>query len=261
MDARTGSIGKAQASASADRKWFRRQVTPLHLIAFLILFAMLLVLNDAYRAWRQKWLLDSANVPWSSGEIAAMQHGSLSDAAAIPELRGIPNVAVSYYDIDATDAPGITWALWADAIRINGKSANALSNWWYDWRWDARSDGSCGTANATVSFRAHVTLPRIKDLSALSPEVARDWQAYSNAVVRHEASHVRRAYEGRNVVIQAVRSSSCANADAAGQSAVDKIGYEEAASDYQAEHGSPENAVFAWGWGWRGSRNQGPAKP
>lgn len=161
MDARTGSIDKSPPSAGADqRKWFRRPVTPLHLIAFVIVLAAILVLNDLYRAWRQKWWLDSANIPWSTGDIAAMQHGSLSDAAAIPELRGIPNVTVSYYDIDATDAPGITWALWAEAININGRRANALSNWWYDWRWDSKPGGSCGTANATVSFRAHVTLPR-----------------------------------------------------------------------------------------------------
>jgi predicted secreted Zn-dependent protease len=236
-------------------------VTPLHLIAFVIVLAAILVLNDLYRAWRQKWWLDSANIPWSTGDIAAMQHGSLSDAAAVPELRGIPNVTVSYYDIDATDAPGITWALWAEAININGRRANALSNWWYDWRWDSKPGGSCGTANATVSFRAHVTLPRVRDFSSLSPEVARDWQAYSNAIIRHEASHVRRAYEGRKLVTQALRSSNCAAANAAGQSAIEEISRKESAHDYQAEQGRSEDAVFAWGWGWRGSRNQGPAKP
>jgi len=138
----------------------------------------ILLCYDIVQRLQQKWWLDSANIPWSAGDIAAMQHGSVADAAAIPELRGVPNVAVSYYDIDASDLKGIRWALWASALHGEGQLHNALSTWRYDWNWDPAPDGQCGVARARISFRAHVTLPRLTRPESLSPEVSQRWQAF-----------------------------------------------------------------------------------
>jgi len=238
----------SEPASVEQRKWFRQPVTPLHLIVFVVAVATILVLNRLEYLRQEKYSLDASHVPWSAGDLAVMRHGSLDDAAAIPALRGIPNVTVSYYEIDANDRTAIGKELWANSIHYDGRRTNAISGWWYDWKWDAGPGGSCGTANAQISFRAHVALPRIGNAASLSPEVARDWQTYGDALARHEANHVRHAYEGRERVIQAVRASSCASANEAGQRVIDEIGREAYAADSSVKNGDPHEVVYAWGW-------------
>lgn len=180
----------------------------------------------------------------TAGDLAVMAAGSRSEAAAVPALRGIPNVSVSYYDIEATDAAGIKAELRASGIRWGRKRFRALTNWNYKWHWDAVPGGGCGTAHARVKFDAKVTLPRIANPDSLSPEVARAWQPYMDALIRHEANHVWLAYEGRLLVADAVRSSGCTSANAAGQLAIAKVNYESAKYDERTKHGVREGARF-----------------
>ena len=180
----------------------------------------------------------------SAGDLASMAPGSTTDAAAIPALRGIPNVSISYYDIEATDAAGIKSELRAKSIRSGKKRYRAWSGWHYKWRWAAAPNGGCGTAGARVTFRAHVTLPRLANPNALATDVAQAWHMYMDALIRHEANHVRQAYEGRLLVAEAVRSSGCASANAAGHLAIAKVNYAAALYDERTKHGAREGAVF-----------------
>lgn len=178
----------------------------------------------------------------TAGDLAVVEAGSRSEAAAVPALRGIPNVSVSYYDIEATDAAGIKAELGARGIRWGRKRFRALTTWNYDWHWDAAPGGGCGTAGAQVKFEAKVTLPRHANPDALSPQIARAWKSYMEALIRHEANHVRLAYDGRLLVADAVRSSGCGSADAAGELAIAKINYESAKYDERTYYGWREGA-------------------
>jgi predicted secreted Zn-dependent protease len=249
MDARTGSIDKPtlEAPAPAKAKWYRRLTSRSFSLLLLLGFVAVVIAEDIYLYWRQQYWLDSANIPWSAGDIAAMQHGSARAAAAIPAFRGIPNVTVSYYDIHARDVTDIRWGLYAEAIRDRGKTANALTTWRYNWHWKPLPDGSCGVRNATVDFRAHITLPRIADPSALTPEAAQLWRTYEAQLIEHEAHHLRDAYAGRAMVLRFVRHSNCAWADRAGQSAIDIIQWRGDQFDRDVASGKLDGPVFPHG--------------
>lgn len=191
-----------------------------------------------------EWLEKASEPPQTAGDVAAAAAGSKAAAAAIPALRGIPNVYVSYYDIQATDAAGIKAELKASGIRWGDQRFRALTRWDYRWRWDANPDGGCGTANARVTFRGWITLPRLANPNALSPEVARAWQSYMSSLIRHEANHLRLAYGGRLLVGHAVRASGCATANAAGELAMARISYESAKYDERTYYGWREGAQF-----------------
>jgi predicted secreted Zn-dependent protease len=178
----------------------------------------------------------------SAGDVADRAAGSRADAAAIPELRGIPNVSVSYYEISATDTAGIKAELLESGILWGKRRFRAMTSWNYDWRWDAAPGGGCGTAGARVKFEAKLTLPRHANPDALSPQAARAWNSYMGALIRHEANHVRMAYQGRQLVADAVRSSGCASANAAGELAMAKINYESAKYDEHTHFGWREGA-------------------
>lgn len=181
----------------------------------------------------------------TAGDLALKARGSTAAAAAIPALRGIPNVSVSYYDIEATELAAIKSELRAKSIRWGEKRRlKAWTNWYYRWSWDGAPNGGCGTANARITFESRVTLPRLANPNALRPEVAQTWQTYIDAQIRHEANHVRQAYEGRTLVTDAIRSSGCQNAQAAGRLAVAKLNYALATYDERTKHGAREGAVF-----------------
>ena len=180
----------------------------------------------------------------SAGDLAAKAPGRTADAAAIPALRGIPNVSVSYYDIEATDAAGIKSELRSKSIRWDKKRFNAWTDWNYRWSWNAAPNGGCGAATARVTFDAKVTLPRLANPNALRPDVAQAWRAYMDALIRHEANHVREAYEGRILVGNAVRSSGCISANEAGELAIAQLNYAAAIYDERTKHGALDGAVF-----------------
>jgi predicted secreted Zn-dependent protease len=260
MDARTGTIETPlEMTAPAKPKWFRRPVTKGFAVAILLGFAAVMIAQDIYLSWRQQYWIDSANIPWSFGDIAAMQHGSASAAAAIPAFRGIPNVTVSYYDIYAADRTGIRAWLYATAIQGGGERHSALTTWRYKWHWKPLPDGRCGTANAVVDFRAHVTLPRMVNPQDLTPDVAQLWRSYEAALINHEARHLRNAYAGRELVKNAVRRSNCYYADRAGQGAINQIWWKEEAFDRSITSGEQEGPVFGRSWQAPRGSWQGPA--
>jgi predicted secreted Zn-dependent protease len=192
----------------------------------------------------------SAWMHWSSQEGAAPDgepafSGSQEAASAVPALAGFPNVAVAYYDIDATEPEAIRAQIAERGPRFKGEQFAALTTWHYRWRWDAAPGGGCGTANAKVTLETKVLLPRLVHLDSVDPQVAQAWRSYFDALARHEAGHVRLAADGRTLVADAVRLSACREANSAGESAVDVVGKGQAEYDRRTLHGRREGVVFA----------------
>jgi predicted secreted Zn-dependent protease len=196
-------------------------------------------------------LVASIYLHWSAQEgavpddEATASSGSTGAAAAIPAFAGLPNVAVAYYDIDATDPAGIRAQLDERGPRFKGKQFAAITNWYYRWSWDDGAFGRCGTANAKVTLESNVLLPRLVHIDSVDPAVARAWHSFFDALTRHEAGHVRLASEGRAVVADAVRSSSCGDANAAGRSAIQALDKTQAEYDLRTRHGRRDGAFLA----------------
>jgi len=78
-----------------------------------------------------------------------------------------------------------------------------------------------------------------------TPEAVRvRWQRYVNVLARHEANHVRRAFENRGSVLAALRASSCADATRDGQAAIRRLGQHDRDYDRTTRHGFTEGAHF-----------------
>lgn len=180
----------------------------------------------------------------SASDAAAIERTIAGEDLAISPLHGIPNVSVDYYDIDATDTATIRAELNARGPIDEGRHFDANTRYYYHWNWDNGADGSCGTANADISFNAVIRLPHLTHFAALEPDVAQAWRAYMTALAFHEAGHVRNGYDGRDRVASAVRSASCADANAAGQEAIERLGEEDRGYDDRTRHGENDGAAF-----------------
>jgi predicted secreted Zn-dependent protease len=125
-----------------------------------------------------------------------------------------------------------------------GHRYDALTSWNYSWRWDGTSDGSCGVGGAVVKFNAQMQLPRLAHRQAVNPAVASAWNRYITALKKHEANHVRQAWQGREWVANEVRNSTCDEANRAGRRAIADIQVQSDNYDDYTRHGAIEGAVF-----------------
>jgi predicted secreted Zn-dependent protease len=169
------------------------------------------------------------------------------DAAAMtPDLNGIPDTSIAYYDVSGTDAPSLRASLNALGPRDGHDHlhVDALSTWRISWFWPTAADGTCDLSQAEVRFAATVLLPRIAAGSALHPVLAREWQDYLAALKLHEAGHVRHAYEHSGDVAAAIRDSTCKDAGSAAQAVIKDLVRFDIAYDAATRHGATQGAVF-----------------
>jgi predicted secreted Zn-dependent protease len=181
----------------------------------------------------------------SPADKAAIERVIAGGELSISALDGIPNVSVEYYDVDATDETSIRRELNAmGPTDEHGHHFDADTRWHYKWDWGPAPDGSCGAANAEVTFSAQIKMPRLTNFAALKPDVAESWRSYLTALVLHEAGHVRNGYAGREDVANAVRSSSCADANSAGNNVIARLREEDLRYDQLTAHGVKDGAQF-----------------
>lgn len=174
--------------------------------------------------------------------ITLVEKPRVADSAAIQawveELSGAPIRSVHFYDLDATDLAAIKAQLRERGPINDGKSFEARTDWRIRWRWKGLPDGSCGTSNAVARLDLEITLPRLT--AAVTPDVAEKWDRYMSALVEHEAGHARIAADHLSAVEAAIRRSSCAEANAAGERELDVIRRRNRQYDVYTRHGARE---------------------
>jgi predicted secreted Zn-dependent protease len=173
----------------------------------------------------------------------------LAAAAAVPPppgspLAGIPDLDVQYYDVSGRSVAEIRAAL--NRVRPrdpnDGLAVDALNRWYISWRWPGDGRGNCLLGQTQLRFSATLRMPRLVG-DTPRPVLAR-WNAYIQALVRHEAGHLRHAYENMGSVLGAIRASSCAGANAAGQAAVRALARWDVTYDRETRHGLSQGAHF-----------------
>jgi predicted secreted Zn-dependent protease len=169
-----------------------------------------------------------------------------ADAQTTDAFAGLPYLVVRPYDVMGTDA--VTLRASIDANRPtdpHGRApVDAGTHWTIGWRWTARTHRGCDLAHARVTFRATVTLPRLADPASLPPPLADAWNRYIAALERHEAGHVRYAYDHRGDVAAAIRGATCATAERAARAALAAIVAHDIAYDRDTQHGLTQGASF-----------------
>jgi len=166
--------------------------------------------------------------------------------AAETSLEGVTNLDVQYYEVSGNSLFEIRRAL--NRVRPrdpnDGLGVDALSSWYIAWRWPGNADGGCDLARAEIRFSARIRMPRLVETAATPAAVRQRWRAYAAALQRHEAKHIRHAWDNRNLVLTAIRASSCANASRDAQAAIATLARHDIDYDRQTRHGATEGAHF-----------------
>jgi predicted secreted Zn-dependent protease len=172
--------------------------------------------------------------------------GSRPSAAAPPAgFAGVHGVTVRYYDVDGTTAREIRGSMDARRPRDShdGQAVEAVTDWQISWM-VPQSGNSCDLARAAVGFTAGVLLPRLRNPDRVAPDLLDRWRAFIAGLERHEAYHVRHAYERRDEVLRAIRASDCSGANRAAEVAVRRIQAEQRAHDVATRHGADQVPPF-----------------
>jgi predicted secreted Zn-dependent protease len=119
-----------------------------------------------------------------------------------------------------------------------------LTKWNFDWTWPGDGKGGCDLAHVSVGFRATVLLPRLMRPQNLDPQLARAWSRFIATLSLHEAGHVRHAYEHREDVANAIRTSTCENANAAARAAIAILSQYDVDYDAATRHGRSQGVAF-----------------
>lgn len=166
-------------------------------------------------------------------------------ADAPSQFAGIPNLSFDYYDVSGTSAAALRQAI--DARRPFdsnfGRRVDALTTWGIDWNIPV-VNGRCDLDRAEVRYRARVQLPRLRDEASLPDPDRAKWRAFRAWLEEHEAWHARHAWDHVRDVRAAIRSSSCANAEAAAASAIRRIAQEQLDYDRATRHGENGGVAF-----------------
>ena len=185
-----------------------------------------------------------------ANEAAPPSGPAANNAAPAPSaaeaLAGITNLDRQYYEVSGNNLFEIRRAL--NRVRPrdpnDGLGVDALANWYIHWRWPGGADGSCDLSRAEIRFSASIRMPRLVETAQTPPAVRMRWRAYVAALERHEANHVRHAWQNRQLVLDAIRRSSCANANRDGMAAIRPLGRSDLDSARTTRHGLTEGAPF-----------------
>lgn len=170
-------------------------------------------------------------------------------AAPAPSDTGLDEVTgleIQYYDVTGDSLFAVRQAL--NRVRPrdpnDGLGVDALSSWYLQWRWPVDAAGACDLARAELRFSARIRMPRLVETASTPPAVRARWQAYVAALRRHEARHIRNAWDNRGRVLAAIRRSSCANANADARAVLAELARRDLAYDRATRHGILEGAHF-----------------
>ena len=159
-------------------------------------------------------------------------------------LAGIPNLDVQYYDVSGSSVAEIRAAL--NRVRPrdpnDGVAVDALNRWYISWRWPGDGHGGCVLARTELRFTATLRMPRL--VGPTPRAVLARWNAYVEALVRHESGHLRHALDNMGSVLAAIRASSCAAANDAGRAAVRALARYDVDYDRATRHGFTQGAHF-----------------
>lgn len=165
-------------------------------------------------------------------------------AAPADAFADIPNVTIETYSVRGTSVDEVRRSM--NAVRPTDPNddlrVDALSRWYWRWRWPGNGQGGCDLAKASVSFSAIVRLPRLEGDTTDTTRARFD--AYIDALSKHEARHVRAAWGRREQLAAAIAGATCSTANVAAQRIVAEIAAGDRKYDRTTQHGSTEGARF-----------------
>lgn len=166
-------------------------------------------------------------------------------AQAPDTLAQIPELTVTTYDVSGHSIDAIRQSIETAPARPRDPKdgpMDASASWQYRWQWPEDGHGRCDLSRVEVTFSATVMLPRL--VSSPPPAVLQLWASYIAGLREHEAGHLSFARSRKAEIIAAIKSSSCATANAAANRVLDKIRAHDRQFDRETDHGRASNLAF-----------------
>ncbi|HYD11694.1 MAG TPA: DUF922 domain-containing protein [Allosphingosinicella sp.] len=161
-------------------------------------------------------------------------------------LAGIPNLDVDYYEVSGRSVAEIRAAI--NRVRPtdpnDGQRVDAVNRWYISWRWPGNGRGGCDLARTEIRFTATLRMPRLVNQANTPRAVVARWEAYRAALERHEAGHLRHAWDNLGTVLRAIRAGNCATANDNGRAAVRVLAQWDVTYDRETRHGFTQGAHF-----------------
>jgi predicted secreted Zn-dependent protease len=169
----------------------------------------------------------------------------LASCASLPRAPTeiASSATVRYYDIQGTTAHELRKELSAKGPKEGGRGFDAYTKWYFRWNWPGYGTRDCDLSAAAVHADIEVTFPRWSDGTA-DAALRKRWLRYVDALAHHENGHVELATTHRETILQAIRSSSCDQADEAARQAVQSLNALSAEYDRKTRHGRRDGATF-----------------
>ncbi len=176
----------------------------------------------------------------------AVQAHAQEPVPAYAEFADLPGVSFVFYDVEGGDEAAVRASMNAKRPSdINdGRPVDALTRWRV--RWTLRS-GAQGCALAgPLQFSAVITLPRLASGSRSDAKLVARWDEYMAALRRHEAGHVRHAYEHLEDVRVALSrpGEDCARVTEAAKGVIAVLAAYDGQYDRETRHGFSQGARF-----------------
>lgn len=187
-----------------------------------------------------------------------MRLRALALAAALATLPGIGAAdvtatrTVTHFDIAGRTAPEIRQSIRDNAPDVVGRF-DAYTQWFINWTFNwSPSDAGCHMTRVDTKLKATIIFPRLTRSAATPPDLRRKWQAFADALLRHEQGHVDIATETANEIdarlsrfrIDGPCSSIEARANEAAMLIIRKGNRRDRDYDRDTRHGASQGAVF-----------------
>jgi len=158
--------------------------------------------------------------------LAAALQPAPAPAAPTPKLSDLPNVAVTYYDVTGETVRQIQESMQDNAPRdlATGQIVSSRASWTVSTgaEWQKTGD-QCKITNAKVVFQPSAVMPHLVPNWKTPAAVVTQWNGFEAKLEAKQAAQLLQAYDHMDDVRQAILASSCANWQAAANSAVDKV--------------------------------------
>jgi len=126
-----------------------------------------------------------------------------------------------------------------------GAEFAANTSWQFHWSWNQTTAGGvCHPTNVHVTYSVTIAFPHWTPPANAAPGLVDRWTTFSEALATHEDGHAVRVIQNAGKVGDAIAGASCANAQAAAQSALDSIQQISDQYDSDTNHGATQGAVW-----------------
>ncbi|MFL6734121.1 MAG: DUF922 domain-containing protein [Sphingomicrobium sp.] len=155
----------------------------------------------------------------------APQQSNATSATTGHRLKDVPNVTLSYYDVQGKDGKAIEKNLKAVRTDKTTKQFSAVSSNWNVAATVTKSttDGKCTIKAVKPQFSATVTLPRLANEAAVKPEVLTQWRSYVAGLETSIADNFFFVYEQLPALQNSVTGLECSAGAAAWDSGIGRI--------------------------------------